>query len=199
MNKIYIENSWGAKLFLIAGCFMLVNTVLLWTRYLMDFKLSILWPAIPAMTALFICVMGLFKLDTQIKKRTPKIAKMASFSALIAGCSLIVAAIWILVGSLMGLNVSNPTPSGLLILIVLFMVSMIISFLASSVASLLTKQTRLLGCFLLLPVASWGLMFIVGLVSGFDVGLSLDYYLNPIITMSFIMIYHQLSKITHRV
>ena len=38
----------GSLLFMIAGSFMLLNTVFLWARHFSNYQLSILWPAIPA-------------------------------------------------------------------------------------------------------------------------------------------------------
>ena len=58
MNAANVSR-WDSRFFIIAGSFMLINTMLLWARYYSNYQLSILWAAIPAIIGLAFLALGL--------------------------------------------------------------------------------------------------------------------------------------------
>ncbi|CAH9050264.1 hypothetical protein PSECIP111854_00494 [Pseudoalteromonas sp. CIP111854] len=192
MSKAMIYNNrptqWDAKLFLIAGVFMLVNTACLWIRAYSDYQLSILWAAVPAITALSASIFALLKLYKRVAPQAPKLALSGAGFALIAGAALVLAAVWIFITSVFGSGISDSPQLGLSLLTGVFMVAMVIAFLCYGIACLLVKNMSRLGYLLFAPVASWTVMLLVGLLKGFEVGLSLDFYTNAIIGIAFLAI-----------
>lgn len=188
---------WDSRFFLIAGSFMLINTVLLWVRLYSDYQLSILWAAIPAMTGLACGVFGLLKLYPRATANTPRLAKVGAGFALLASISLGVAALWIFVLSVFGEGVPQPIPQGFLILIATFMIAMVLAFSANTFAFLRDAAQRKIGYLLSLPVAMWAIMLVVGILKGMEVGLSLDFYTNAIIGAAFLALGFSLKTSTH--
>ena len=86
---------WDARFFFVAGCFMLLNTAMLWIRLYSGFKLTILWPAIPAIAALGFSILALIKLNHKISAKPHVTAIVGVRFAFLAAISLAVAALWI--------------------------------------------------------------------------------------------------------
>lgn len=181
-------NQWSSILFFIAGTFMLINVVFLWIRFYSDSQLSILWAAIPAIIGLAASVLGLLKLYPRISYETPWLARCGAGFAIVASTALCIAAIWILGASIFAGGISEPPPAGILALIGIFMVSMVIAFICCAVAFLINSSSRKIGYLLLVPVACWGVMLVVGMINGMEVGLSLDFYTNGLIAIAFLSI-----------
>lgn len=178
-------DQWGSKIFVIAASFMLINTILLWGRYYSPLKLSILWAAIPAIIALAFGVVGLFMLYQRASGIAPKTAKIGLGFAALACAALGVTTLWIVSVSVFGAGLPQPVPQGLLLLIVVFMLSVVLAFSSNAVLFLLQRETPQIGYLLAVPVVMWATMLVVGLLSGMEVGLSLDYYTNGVIAVAF--------------
>lgn len=177
---------WDAHFFIVAGSFMLINTAFLWIRYYSNFQLSILWAAIPAIIGLASGVLGLFKLYPRASVFAPLLAKSGAAFALLAGASLGLAAIWIFAVSVFAGGIPEPAPQGILGLIAVFMLAMVLAFLTNAIAFLLPTNQRKIGYLLTVPLAMWGLMLVVSMIKGMEVGLSLDFYTNAIIAAAFL-------------
>ena len=80
----------------------------------------------------------------------------------------------------------QPAPQGLLALIAIFMIAMVLAFSTNMVAFLGDVTQRNLGFLLAAPVAMWAIMLAVGIISGMEVGLSLDFYANAVIGAAFL-------------
>ncbi|WP_100643636.1 hypothetical protein [Alteromonas facilis] len=185
MNN-FEASRWGSRLFIIAGFFMLLNTALLWIRLYSEQQMSILWPAIPAITAFTFSVLGLLKLYSRISSHVPLFAMGGAGFALLSCLSLGLAVVWILYMSVVGGGMPEQQPVGFLLLIATFMVSMILSFLSNAIAFLKHQSQRKVGLLLTVPVAMWGIMLLVGILQGMEIGLGLDYYTNAVIAASFL-------------
>jgi hypothetical protein len=177
---------WDSRFFIIAGSFMLINTAFLWLRFYSNYQLSILWAAIPAIIALAFGVFGLLKLYPLASNNPPLMAKSGAGFAVLACGSLSLAAIWIFSASVFGEGIPEPTPQGLLVLIAIFMITMVLAFFSNAIAFLIHSAQRKIGYLLTVPVAMWAIMLVVGAIKGIEVGLSLDYYTNPIIAAAFL-------------
>lgn len=180
------DSLWGSRFFTIAGCFMLINTTLLWTRYYSNHELSILWAAIPAIIGLASSVFGLFRLYPLASASAPLVAKIGAAFALLAGASLSLAVIWIFAVSVFGEGIPEPAPQGLLVLIAIFMLAMVLTFISNAIAFLRHSGQRKVGYLLTVPLAMWAIMLVVAAIKGMEVGLSLDYYTNAIIGAAFL-------------
>lgn len=180
------NNRGGAWLFMIAGSLMLINTAFLWARLLSGGQLSLLWAAIPAITAFACAIWGLFKLYPQAAVNAPRVAKAGAGFALLACGALMLAALWIFAVSVFGGGMPVPPPPAMLGLIALFVVAMVIAFLSNAIAFLRHDTQRKVGYLLTVPLAMWTLMLVVGLTNGTQVGLSLDFYTNGVIALAFL-------------
>ncbi|MBQ4851801.1 hypothetical protein [Pseudoalteromonas sp. MMG012] len=138
MNRLTMNTHnvpcWDARFFMIAGVFLLINTVMLWARFYLDHQHSILWPAIPAVIGLAAGVFGLF------------------------------------------------------------MVAVVLAFLCYAIAFLRCEAQRKIGYLLSVPVTMWALMLVVGSIKGMEAGLSLDYYTNAVISVTFLALGFSLRK-----
>jgi len=194
-NKVALNSrQWDSILFLAAGSFMLINVVVLWIRYYSMFQLSILWAAIPGIAALTASIIGLFKLYPRFSSKASRLARSGAGFALIAAVSLSIAAIWIFGIAIFTGEISQPPPGGVLAFIGAFIVSMVIAFICYSIAFLIYGYSQGIGYLLLVPVASWGLMLVIGIIEGLEVGLTLDLYTNGFIAVAFIFIGLLLKK-----
>lgn len=182
-NVQHTPTSWDARFFLIAGGFMLINTLCLWARHFSGYQLSILWPAIPAIIGLASSVLGLYKLHPRIVSRAPKLAKWGAGFALAALLALSIGACWVIASAVLG---DATRGVGMQALIGLFMVAMVGAFICNALACLRDSASRTLGMVLSVPVACWGLMIVVGVISGPEVGLSLDFYTNGLLGAAFL-------------
>jgi len=165
---------------------MLINTLFLWLRHYSNYQMSILWPAIPAITGLAFSVFGLLKLYPRVTIHSPLVAKSGAGFSLLALTSLSVVALWIFVVSVFGEGMQEPQSQWLLVLIVLFMVAMIIAFFTNAIAFLRIRTQQKVGYLLTAPLAMWFIMLVVGVVKGMERGLSLDFYTNPVIGAAFL-------------
>lgn len=199
MNELTIDpksvSHWDSRLFIIAGSFMLINTVLLWVRYYSNYQLSILWPAIPAITGLASSVFALLKLYPRVAAIAPLIAKIGSGFVLLALGSLSIAALWIFVVSVFGEGMSVQQNQGIIILIALFMVAMVLAFLNNAIAFLAFGTQQKIGYLLTVPLAMWFIMLMVGAIKGMERGLSLDFYTNAVIGIAFLALGFTLKAI----
>lgn len=177
---------WDSRLFIIAGSFMLINTVLLWTRHYSDYQLSILWPAIPAIAGLASSVFALLKLYPRVAVIAPLIAKIGAGFVLVALGSLSIVALWIFVVSVFGEGMSGQQNQGIIILIAIFMVAMVLAFLNNAIAFLVFGTQQKIGYLLTIPLAMWFIMLTVGVIKGMERGLSLDFYTNAVIGIAFL-------------
>lgn len=177
---------WNSRLFIIAGCFLLINTAFLWIRFYSNHELSILWAATPAIVALSFSVFGLFKLYPRAAVYAPLTAKIGAGFALLACASLGATALWIFAVSVFGEGMPQPVPQGLLMLITLFIISMLLAYLSSAIAFLLFGTQQKIGYLLTVPVSMWAIMLLVSILKSMEVGLSLDYYTNPVIAATFL-------------
>jgi len=193
-NKVRKYRQWDSILFYAAGILMLINVSVLWTRYLSTLQLSILWAAIPGIAALTASILGLFKLYPRICSDAPWLARSGAGFALAACAALSMAVIWLFgVVILMG-EVPQPIPGGVLALIGVFILSMVIAFICYAIAFLIHGSSQAIGYLLLVPVASWGLMLVVGSIKGLGVGITLDLYTNWFIALAFVFIGLLLKK-----
>jgi len=175
-----------SRFFIIAGCFMLINTLLLWLRHYSNYELSILWPAIPAITGLACSVFGLLKLYPRVTLYSPLVAKSGAGLSLLALASLSFVALWIFVVSVFGEGMQKQQSQWLLVLIALFMVAMILAFFTNAIAFLGIRTQQKVGYLLTVPLAMWFLMLVIGVIKGMERGLSLDFYTNPVIGAAFL-------------
>lgn len=190
MNDLTINpesvSRWDSRFFTIAGSFMLINTLLLWVRYYSNYQLSILWPAIPAITGLASSVFALLKLYPRVAAIAPLIAKIGAGFVLLALGSLSIVALWIFVVSVFGEGMSEQQNQGLIVLIAIFMVAMVLAFLNNAIAFLVFSTQQKIGYLLAVPLAMWFIMLMVGAIKGMERGLSLDYYTNAVIGVAFL-------------
>lgn len=178
---------WDSILFFAAGSFMLINLAALWLRIYSDSGLSIVWAAIPGIIGFAASVIGLLKLYSRVAFEAPRLARSGAGFALVSGAALGIAAIWIFAISVFGGGISGSPPSGILALIGIFIVSMVIAFICNAAAFLIENSSRSIGLLLLVPVTSWSVMLVVGMIKGLEVGLSLDIYLNGVIALAFLL------------
>ncbi|MFT5296327.1 MAG: hypothetical protein ACI9YH_002347 [Colwellia sp.] len=179
-------NSWDSQFFIVAGCFMLINTLFLWLRHFSNYQMSILWPAIPAITGLAFSVFGLLKLYPRVTNHSPLVAKSGAGLSLLALASLSLVALWIFVVSVFGEGMQEQQSQWLLVLIVLFMVAMILAFFTNAIVFLSVRTHQKIGYLLTMPLAMWFIMLVVGVIKGIEKGLSLDFYTNPVIGAAFL-------------
>ncbi len=172
---------------------MLINTALLWIRLYSGYQLSILWPAVPAILALAFSVFGLLKLYSRAAINAPQLAKAGAGFALLASMSLGIAAIWIFSLTVFGEGMPQPAPQGLLMLIAIFMIAMVLAFSINTFAFIRDATQRKVGYLLMVPVAMWATMLVVGVISGMEVGLSLDFYTNAVIGVAFLVLGYTLK------
>ena len=160
MENLTISTSnvsrWDSRFFIIAGCFMLINTLLLWSRHYSNYQLSILWPAIPAITGLASSVFGLLKLYPRVSFDAPLIAKSGAGFALLALASLSSVALWIFVVSVFGEGMQEQQSQWLLVLIAIFMVAMILAFFTNAIAFLRFSTQQKVGYLLTVPISDVG-------------------------------------------
>jgi len=181
-------NRWDSRFFIIAGCFMLINTLLLWLRHYSDYQLSILWPAVPAITGLASSVFGLLMLYSRVTIHAPLVAKSGAAFALLALTSLSLVALWMFIVSVFGEDMQKQQSQWLLVLIAIFMVAMILSFFTNAIAFLRISAQQKVGYLLTVPLAMWFIMLVIGVIKGMERGLSLDFYTNPVIGAAFLAI-----------
>ncbi|MCO7190157.1 MULTISPECIES: hypothetical protein [unclassified Pseudoalteromonas] len=182
-NVQHTPTSWDARFFLIAGGFMLINTLCLWARHFSGYQLSILWPAIPAIIGLASSVLGLYKLHPRIASRAPKLAKWGAGFALSSLVALSIGACWVIASALLG---DATRGVGMQALIGVFMIAMVGAFICNAIASLRDPASRALGLALSIPVVCWSLMLLAGMLYGAEVGLSLDFYTNGLLALAFV-------------
>lgn len=192
--KENIPRQWDSLLFFIAGSFLLANVSFLWIRFYSDLQLSIVWAAIPGIIGFATSIIGLFKLYPRLSSRTPWLARSGAGFALIAATALCIAAAWILFISIFAGGISGSPPNGIMALIGIFIIAMVMAFICNAVAFLMNSSLRSIGYLLMVPVASWSVMLIVGIIKGFEVGLSLDLYTNGIIALAFLFVGFLLGK-----
>jgi len=193
-NKVRKSRQWDSILFFAAGIFMLINVSALWIRYLLTLQLSILWAAIPGIAALTASIMGLFKLYPRICSDAPWLARSGAGFALAACAALSMTVIWLFSMVILTGEIPQPIPGGVLVLIGVFMLSMLIAFICYAIAFIVYGSSQGIGYLLLIPVASWGLILVVGSIKGLVVGLTLDLYTNGFIALAFIFIGLLLEK-----
>jgi hypothetical protein len=198
MTEINSEGRNGKQLdstmFFAAGGFLVINVISLWIRILSDFQLSILWVAIPGIIAFSASIIGLLKLYPRISSDVPWLSRGGAGFALTASAALCAAAIWILGASVFAGGISEPPPNGILALAGIFIVSMVVAFILNAVAFLISRSSRSIGYLLLVPVASWCVMLVVGMIKGLEAGTSLDIYANGVIAAAFLSIGFLLQK-----
>ncbi|KAF7785546.1 hypothetical protein PRUB_a4230 [Pseudoalteromonas rubra] len=182
-NVQHTPTPWDARFFLIAGGFMLINTLCLWARHFSGYQLSILWPAIPAIIGLASSVLGLYKLLPRIVSRAPKLAKWGAGFALAALLALSIGACWVIASAVLG---DATRGVGMQALIGLFMVAMVGAFICNALVCLRDPASRTLGMALSVPVVCWSLMLLVGMLYGAEVGLALDFYTNGLLALAFV-------------
>lgn len=188
------SKQWDAILFFTAGIFMVANVTFLWARFYSEFQLSIVWAAIPGIIGFTASVFGLLKLYPRISSERPWLARSGAGFALAAGMALFIAALWILGTSIFAGGISGSPPSAVMALIGIFIVSMVLAFICNAVAFLMVNSLRNIGYLLMVPVASWALMLIVGIIKGLEAGISLDLYTNGVIAVAFLSIAFLLRK-----
>jgi hypothetical protein len=188
------SRQWDVILFFASGSFMLINLAALWIRTYFDSGLSIMWAAIPGIIGFAASVIGLLTLYSRISSQAPRLARSGAGFALVSGAALGIAAVWIFSTSIFGSGISGSAPSGVLALIGVFIMSMVIAFICNAVAFLIGSSLRNIGFLLLVPVASWGVMLVVGMNKGLEAGLSLDVYTNGIIALAFLLLGFFLQK-----
>ncbi|MDK1285981.1 hypothetical protein [Pseudoalteromonas umbrosa] len=193
-NTAHCATRWDTRLFLIAGCCMLINTVCLWMRHFSGYQMSLLWAAVPAIIALGSCTLGVLKLYPRAVSQARKLAISGACFAVMSLTSLVLASMWIFVLSVFGDGISGRPSTGFAVLIGAFMVFMMISFAFNSVSFLVERTTRNIGLLLLVPVSCWALMLIVALLKSFEAGLSLDFYTNGVMGVAFLLVAFVLKK-----
>lgn len=177
---------WASRLFMIAGVFMMINTALLWIRFLTDPQMSIVWQAVSGVIGLVCGVLGLFMLYPRAYANAPLFARGGAAFAILAAASLCLGALWIAAISVIEAGAPEPVPQGALALILIFIIAMVLAFLAYAIAFLIAKNQRKIGYLLTVPLAMWALMLVVGLTRGMTVGLSLDFYTHAVIAAAFL-------------
>ena len=186
----------GFNIFFSAGILMLVNVAFLWIRYYSNVQLSIIWAAVPGIFAFTASIIGLLKLHPRVSStETPWLAHSGAGFALMAGVSLSIATIWIFSIALFSSGISQPLPNGVQVLIGVFLVAMALAFIFNAAAFLINSSSQNIGYLLMVPVASWGLMVIVGIINGLESGLSLDQYTNGPIAVAFLSIGFLVKKV----
>ena len=188
------SRQWASILFFAAGSFMLVNVVSLWVMNYSNTQISLLWAAIPGIAALTASITGLLKLYPRISTEAPWLARCGAGFALTAGVALSITAIWIFSIAIFVGEISEHLPGGVMALIGVFIVSMVIAFICYAIAFLIHRTSQGIGYLLMVPVVSWGLMLVVGMIEGLEVGLKLDLYTNGFIAGGFIFIGLLLKK-----
>lgn len=113
-------------------------------------------------------------------------AKFGAFFTVLASASLSIVALWIFVLTMSGNGMPEPAPTGMLALIALFIAAMVLAFLNFSVVFLQQNEQRTKGYLLTVPLLMWGIMLVVSLTNGVEVGLSLDFYTNGVIGAAFL-------------
>ena len=156
---------------------MLINSLLLWVLMLSNYQLSILWPAIPALSGLALSVFGLLKLYQRVSGHAPVIAKIGAGFTLLALGSLSIVALWIFAVSVsvFGEGMSGQQSQGLIALVAIFIVAVIFAFLNNVIAFLCFSTQQKVGYLLVVPLIMWFIMFVVGSIKGMDRGFSLDF------------------------
>jgi len=185
---------WHSIMFFVAGGFLAINVIVLWVRLLSDLQLSILWAAIPGIIAFAASVIGLLKLYPRISLEAPWLSRGGAGFALTASVALCAAAIWILGASVFAGGISEPPPKGIIALAGIFILSMVVAFIFNAVAFLISRTSRSIGYLLLVPVASWGAMLVIGIIKGIETGISLDIYTNGVIAAAFLSLGFLLRK-----
>lgn len=179
---------WDSIFFYSAGILMLLNVVFLWIRSHWNFQLSILWAAAAGILALTASIIGLLKLYPRISSETPWLARNGAGFAITAGAALFMAALWIFRTAIFSGGIPEPPPTGVQALIGVFIVSMVMAFICNAAAFLISSSSKNIGYLLMVPVVSWSLMLIVGMIRGLESGLSLDQYTNGLIAVAFLSI-----------
>jgi hypothetical protein len=193
-NAAQDSRQWDSILFFVAGSFMSVNVVSLWVMNYSNIQISLLWAAIPGIAALTASIIGFFKLYPRISSEAPRLARSGAGFALIAGAALCVAAIWIFSIAIFVGEISEHIPGGVLALTGVLIVSMVIAFICYAIAFLKNDFSQAIGYLLIVPIASWGLILVVGMIEGLETGLRLDQYTNGFIAAAFIFIGLLLKK-----
>lgn len=193
-NQVLKPGQQDSILFLVAGTFMMVNVLVLWLRYLSIFQLSILWAAIPGIIALTVSIIALFKLYPRISSNAPRLTRGGAGFAILAGAALSIAAVWIFGTAIFTGEIPEPIPSGILALIGVFVLSLIFAFISYALAFIFYSTSQRIGFLLIIPVASWGLILLVGIIEDLRQGLTLDLYTNFFIAVSFIILGFMLRK-----
>jgi len=165
------SRQWDSIMFIVAGSFMSVNAVSLWVMNYSNSQISLLWVAIPGIAALTASIIGLFKLYPRISSKAPWLARSGAGFALIAGFALCLAAIWIFGIAIFVGEISEHIPGGVLALTGVFIVSMVIAFICYAIAFLKNNFSQAIGYLLIVPIASWGIMLVVGMIESLEVGL----------------------------
>jgi hypothetical protein len=193
-NQTLKSDQLDSILFLVAGSFMMVNVIVLWLKYLSIIQLSVLWAAIPGIVALTASIIALFKLYPRISSNAPRLTSGGAGFAVLAGAALSIATIWIFGTVIFDGHIPEPLPSGILALIGIFVVSLVIAFICYALAFLIYSSSRGIGILLLVPVASWCVILVAGIIKSFTVGLTLDLYTNIFIAVSFLTLGFLLRK-----
>jgi hypothetical protein len=179
---------WSPALFFAAGGLMLIQVLLIGLRKYNVASFSELLIAPPAIAALVAGIIGLIGLHPRIAGRAPRLACAGAGSALAAGMILCVLAAWLIGSGLMG-GIPQPPPGWFLAAIATFMLAFIMAFILSSAASLRDDGSiRTVGYLLLVPVISWGMILVVGIVTSMSEALLLDFYTNGLISLAFLAI-----------
>jgi hypothetical protein len=184
---------WSPALFFAAGGLLGVQVLMIgFLRYNIA-SFSDLWIAPPAIAALVAGIIGLIGLYPRTAGQAPRLACAGAASAIAAGIILCVAATWLIGSALLG-GITQPPPAGFLALIAAFMLAFILAFILSSAASLRADGSlRTVGYLLLVPVISWGMILVVGIVTSMSEALLLDFYTNGLISLAFLAIGHILK------
>lgn len=193
-NQTIKSDQLDSTLFMVAGSFMMVNVIVLWLRYLSILQLSILWAAIPGIIALTASIIALFKLYPRISFKAPRLTKCGAGFAILAGAALSIAAIWIFGTAIFTGEIPEPIPNGILGLIGVFVLSLVFAFISYALAFIFYSTSPGIGFLLIIPVASWGLILLVGVMEDLREGLKLDLYTNFFIAVSFLLLGLLLKK-----
>lgn len=180
------SSRWAAGIFFMAGSAMLVNVIFLWVRFYTDFRLSILWAAIPGIVAFVASIIGLITLYPRLTDQAPWLARGGFGLAMVASAAICIASLWLMGAFLLGAGIPEPLPVGFLALTGIFLMAMVLSFICTAAACLIDDSSRIVGYLLTVPVALWGIMLVVGAIHGLESGLSLDYYTNGPISLAFL-------------
>jgi hypothetical protein len=124
----------------------------------------------------------------RIAGRALRLARAGSGAAMAAGTILCIAAVWIIGSALQG-GIPQPPPGWFLALIAVFMLAFILAFVLTAAASLRAGgSSRAIGYLLLVPVISWAIILIAGIMSSMNEALLLDFYTNGVIGVAFVAI-----------